>query len=233
MIENIKYRFDLMGGFALGKKGRSFLVLGGGRFGQGVAKTLYSIGHEVILIDHNEEVVKAMSKFCTHAIIGDCRDENMLKSIGIRNFDVAIVAVGGDFEASVLVSFLLKEYGVPYVIAKVKSDIHGRILEKVGVDSIVFPERDSAIRLGRNLSCNNFLDYVELSPEYSIAEISCLDSWIGKSISELAIRSKYGINIMAIKNEEAINVTPSAKDILSDGDVLIVIGSENDLNRIR
>jgi K+ transport systems, NAD-binding component len=217
----------------MGKNERSFVVLGAGRFGQSVAKTLYSLGNEVLLIDRNEDVIQAMSKYCTHAIIGDCRDENVLNSIGVRNFDVAIVAVAEDFEASVLVSVMLKEMGVPYVIAKVQNDIHGRVLEKVGVDSIVFPERDSAIRLARNLTLNNFMDYMELSPDYSIAEIKCLDSWVGKSLDELNIRSKYGINVMAIKNEDHINVSPNAQDKLSAGDVLIVIASEEDLNRIR
>ena len=217
----------------MGNKDKSFAVIGAGRFGQSVAKTLYSLGHEVLVIDRNEEVVQAMSKYCTHAIIGDGRDENVLNAGGIRNFDVAIVAVGADFQASVLISVMLKEVGIPYVIAKVQSEIHGRVLEKVGVDNIIFPERDSGVRLARNLSLNNFVDYMELSPDYSIAEIHCPESWVGKSLTELDIRSTYGVNVMAIKNESHINVSPTAQDRLAAGDVLIVMASKEDLNRIK
>jgi len=217
----------------MSKKERSFVVLGAGRFGQNVTKTLYASGHKVLLIDRNKDVIQAMKKYCTHTIVGDCLHENVLYSLKSSNLDVAIVAVGDNFEASVLASMMLKEIGVPYVIAKTKSDIHKRVLEKVGVDSVVFPEHDSDIRSEKNVTLNNFVDYMELSPDYSITEMDCLDSWVDMSLDELNIRSKYGINVMAIIKNDHINVSPSAQDKLSAGDVLIVIGSEKDLSRIQ
>ena len=214
-------------------KNRSFVILGAGRFGTSVATTLYSLGHEVLLIDRNEDVIQSMTKYCTHAVIGDCCDEDTLVSLGVRNFDAAVVAIGADFQSSVLVTVMLKEMGVPYVIAKVQSERHAKVLEKIGADNVIFPEHDSGVRLAHNLSLNNFVDYMELSPDYSIAEISCPEGWIGKSINELNVRARFGVNIMAVKNGGHINVSPSPQERFEADDMLIVLASNDDLNKLR
>lgn len=212
---------------------KSFVILGLGRFGQSVAKTLYELGHEVLAIDGNEEIVQAMSGCVTHAVEGDCRDENVLSAIGVRNFDVAVVAIGQDMQSSILVTVMLKDMGVKYVVAKAQSMVHAKVLGKIGADRVIFPERDMGIRVAHILSDTNFVDFIELSEDYSIVEITCPEKWIGKTLRELDVRVKYGVNIMAIKNGEGINVSPQAEEVLSAGDMLIVIGSNDDLNLIK
>lgn len=214
-------------------KNKSFVVLGLGRFGQSLAKTLYEMGHEVLAIDENEEIVQAISMQVTHAVQGDCLDENVLSSIGVRNFDIAVVSIGQDMQSSILTTVMLKEMGVKYVVAKAQSELHSRVLEKVGADRVVFPERDMGVRVAHTLSAANFVDFLELSPTFSIAEISPLSKWVGKSIAEVDIRAAYGVNVVAIKNDTGINVNPSATDVIKTGDILVVIGSNNDLNRIK
>lgn len=211
---------------------KSFAVLGLGRFGQSIAKTLYELGHEVLVIDESEEIIQAISGYVTHAIEGDCTDESVLSAVGVRNFDVAVVAIGQDIQSSILVTVMLKDMGVKYVVAKAQSMIHAKILSKVGADRVIFPERDMGIRVAHMLTDVNFVDFIELSEDYSIVEINCPQKWVGKTLRELDVRAKYGINIMAIKNGGDINVSPQSEQILSDGDILIMIGANKDLNKI-
>ncbi|WHH58922.1 TrkA family potassium uptake protein [Petroclostridium sp. X23] len=211
---------------------RSFVVLGIGRFGESVAKTLYESGYEVLAIDHNEEIIQNMSEWVTHAVVGDVTDEHVLKSLGIRNFDVAIVAIGGNMESSILVTLLLKELGVKYILAKSQNELHAKVLSRVGADRVIFPERDMGIRVAYNLVSTNILDYIELSPDYSIVEITVPEKWEGKTLKELDVRAKYGINIMAIKKDSEINIAPRAEDAIRKDDILVVIGSNEDLNNL-
>lgn len=211
---------------------RSFVVLGMGRFGQSVAKTLYELGYEVLAIDMDEETIQNMTDYVTHAVIGDVTDENTLKSLGVRNFDVAVVTIGGDIQASILVTLMLKEMGVKYILAKARSEIHARVLEKVGADRVIFPEQDMGTRVAHNLVSSNILDYIELSPDYSIIEIAAPQSWVGKSLVKLNVRVRYGINIMAIKNGNEINISPRADDTIKQDDVLVVIGANADINKL-
>jgi len=210
----------------------SFAVLGLGRFGQSIAKTLCELGYEVLAIDENEEIVQEMSEVVTHAVVGNVTDENVLRSLGIRNFDVAIVAIGVDMQSSILVTLLLKEMGVKYILAKATSELHAKVLNKVGADRVIFPERDMGIRVAHNLASTNILDYIELSPEYSIMEFTPPSQWHDKSLKELNIRNQYGINIMAIKKGSNINIAPKAEDLIEKDDVLVVIGSNSDLHRL-
>ncbi|MGE4282509.1 MAG: TrkA family potassium uptake protein [Clostridia bacterium] len=210
----------------------SFVVLGIGRFGQSIAKTLYEAGYEVLAIDQNEEIVQNISDHVTHAVAGDVTDEKVLRSLGIRNFDVAIVAIGGNMESSILITLLLKECGVKHVLAKAQSDLHAKVLSRVGADKVIFPERDMGVRVAHNLVSKNILDYIELSPDYSIIETIVPENWDGKTLQELNVRGKYGINIMAIKNGKEINISPKADDIIKKDDTLVVVGSNGDLNKL-
>lgn len=211
---------------------RQFIIIGLGRFGSSIAKTLYALGNDVLAIDESEEIVQEISDTVTHAVQADATDENVLKSLGIRNFEVAVIAIGSDIQSSIMATLLIKEMGVKYVIAKAQNELHAKVLYKIGADRVVFPERDMGIRVAHNLFSSNILDYIELSPDYNIVELAALSKWEGKSLKELDLRSSYGINVMAIKRSGDINVSPGAEDTINRGDILVVIGSNEDVSRI-
>ena len=200
---------------------KQFVVIGLGRFGESVAKTLYSLGHEVLAIDMDEDAVQM-----------DATDESALKTLGLRNFDVAVVTIGSNIQASVMITLLVKELGVKYIIAKGQSDLHAKVLYKIGADRVVLPEKDMGVRVAHNLVSASILDFIELSPDYSIMELRVLNEWDGKSLKELKLRSRYGINIMAIKKGESIDISPKAEDILSADDIIVAIGSADDLSNL-
>lgn len=211
---------------------KQFVVIGLGRFGTSVAKTLYSLGNDVLAIDVDEETVQNISDSVTHSVQADATDENTLRSLGIRNFDVAVVTIGSDLQSSVMVTLLLKELGVDLIIAKANSEIHAKVLYKIGADRVVLPERDMGVRVAHNLVSSNILDYIELSPDYSIAEIANPKSWQGKTLQELNLRANFGINIVAVKKDNDINVSPMAEDKLEAGDVIVAIGCADELNKL-
>ncbi|WP_097027607.1 potassium channel family protein [Clostridium peptidivorans] len=211
---------------------KQFVVIGLGRFGTSVAKTLYSLGNDVLAIDVDEETVQSISDSVTHSVQAEAMDENTLRSLGIRNFDVAVVTIGSDLQASVMVTLLLKELGVKHIIAKANSELHAKVLYKIGADRVVLPERDMGVRVAHNLVSSNILDYIELSPDYSIAEIANPRVWQGKTLQELNLRANYGINVVAVKKDNDINVSPMADDVLGDGDVIVAIGGADELNKL-
>lgn len=211
---------------------KQFVVIGLGRFGTSVAKTLYSLGNDVLAIDVDEETVQNISDSVTHSVQADATDENTLRSLGIRNFDVAVVTIGSDLQSSVMVTLLLKELGVDLIIAKANSEIHAKVLYKIGADRVVLPERDMGVRVAHNLVSSNILDYIELSPDYSIAEIANPKAWQGKTLQELNLRANFGINIVAVKKDNDINVSPMAEDKLEAGDVIVAIGCADELNKL-
>ncbi len=211
---------------------KSFAVIGCGRFGTAVAKTLYQLGNEVLAIDQDMDVVESVSRFVTHAIQADVMDEETLAELGLRNFDVVIVSIGTDLQASIMATLIVKELGVKKVVAKAQSELHGKVLKKIGADKVVFPERDMGVRVGHNLTSNSIVDYIELSPDYSILEIEAIPKWFNKSLAELRLRNKYGINVMAIKKGDKIDVSPHPDYKIDPADVLVAIGSTDDINRI-
>ncbi len=211
---------------------KQFVVIGCGRFGSSVAKTLYKMGNDVLAIDGNEEIVQSISEEVTHAVQADATDEHALRSLGIRNFDVAVITIGSNIQSSIMATLIAKELGVKYVVSKAQNELHAKVLYKIGADRVVFPERDMGIRVAHNLVASNILDYIELAPDYSIMEISALLEWEGKSLIDLDIRSKYGINVMAIKHGDKINVSPKANDVIDKGDILVVIGHNDDLKKL-
>lgn len=211
---------------------KQFIVVGLGRFGASVAKTLYALGNDVLAIDMDEDLVQEISDDVTHAVQMDATDEAALKTLGIRNFDVAVVTIGACIQSSVMATLLLKENGVKYIIAKGNSDLHAKVLYKIGADKVILPEKDMGIRVAHNLVSTNILDYIELSSDYSIIEINSPDYWHGKTINELSLRSEYGINVVAIKKGKDVNVSPYAEDIIEPGDIVVAIGSASDLNKL-
>lgn len=211
---------------------KQFVIIGLGRFGSSIAKTLHSLGNDVLAIDKDEDIVQEISDEVTHAVQLDATDENALRSLGIRNFDVAVVTIGDNIQSSIMATLLVKELGVKYIIAKAQSDLHSKVLYKIGADRVVLPEKEMGVRVAHNLVSTNILDYIELSPDYSVIEIQASENWSGKTLSDLGLRSKYGINVMAIKRGNDVNISPLAEDIIESDDVIVAIGSGDDLSRI-
>ncbi|KEO81116.1 potassium channel family protein [Tumebacillus flagellatus] len=211
---------------------KQFAVIGLGRFGSSVAKTLYELGYDVLGIDVDEELVQDSVDIVTHAVACDSTDENALKSIGIRNFDVVVVAIGDDVRSSILTTLTLKEMGVKMIVVKAQDTMHGKVLEKIGADRVVYPERDMGARVAHNLISPNILDYIELADDYSILEIQAPSKFVGRSLEQIDIRRKYGCNVMAIKHRTHINIAPIASDIIQEGDVLVVVGRNEDLDEL-
>ena len=213
---------------------QSFLIIGLGRFGAALAKELCRLGHEVIAVDKNEEAVSKIADYVTHSIVADVRDEEVLRSIGARNLDHAIVAFSDNIQDNILITLMLKEIGVKDVISKGGNALHVKVLKKIGADRIVFPETDMGIRLAQTISSGNIIDIIEISDNYSIIETNSPRKWIGNSIKKLDIRAKYGINILAIKSQDGrtISISPSPDYVIKAGDVLVVVGSNDDLQNI-
>ena len=213
-------------------KSKQFIVIGLGKFGQSVAKTLYQLGYDVLAVDDDEAIVQEISDQVTHAVQMDATDEYSLRTLGIRNFDVAVVSIGTNVQSSIMVTLNLKEAGVKKVIAKGNNEMHAKLLRKIGADRVILPEADMGVRVAHNLVSSYILDFIELSPDYSIVEISVPTQWIGKTIKDLDARAKYGFNIMAIKSDLDINILPVATDVIGDNNILVVIGSIEDLAKI-
>lgn len=207
---------------------KQFVVIGLGRFGTSVATTLARLGYDVLAIDNSESAVQAVVNSVTHAVQADARDEETLRALGVRNFDVAIVAIGDDIETNILITLMLKELGIKLVVSKAMNNLHGRVLEKIGADKIIFPEKDMGIRLAHNLVTHNVMDWIELSPDYSVVEIAVPEKFAGKTLGELDLRAKYGISVIAIKKQGSIIVAPGAKEKFDSEDIVIVV-SRNEL----
>ncbi|HOM43507.1 MAG TPA: TrkA family potassium uptake protein, partial [Bacillota bacterium] len=197
---------------------KQFVIIGIGRFGGAVAETLSELGHEVLAIDTDEEAIQKISDKVTHAVTADATDESVLKSLGVRNFDVAVVAIGSDIQSSILITLMLKELGVRYVVAKAQNELHARVLMKIGADKIVFPEREMGERVAHNLISSSILDFIELSEDHSIIEYAVPESWKGKALRDINMRARYGVTVVAIRNmnNESINISPKADSEIKD-----------------
>jgi len=213
-------------------KNKQFAVIGIGRFGESLIKELTRLGYEVLAIDVDENRINEAVGIVTHAIQADSMDENTLKAIGIRNFDVVIVAIGDNIQSNILTSIILKEMGVRTIVAKAQNALHGKVLEKIGVDHVIYPERDMAIKLARSLVSHNFLEQINLSSTYSIIELFTPHIFINKNLTELDLRKKMRISILAIRRGEDIIVAPSPDEKVLPGDILVVLGNNADLEAI-
>ncbi|MDD2361979.1 MAG: TrkA family potassium uptake protein [Oscillospiraceae bacterium] len=210
---------------------KQIAVLGLGRFGESVARSLESLGVEVMGVDINQEKVAEIAPFITHAVQGDLLDSDALESLGLRNFDVVILSIK-NVEISCLATIAIKDSGAHYIVAQASGDAHGKILERIGVDKVIMPEKDMGTRIARSLAGNNIIDYMELSSKHSLIEITTPDDWVGHTLKENNIRNKYGVNVVAIRSGKSIQVSPKSDAIIHDGDILVVIGENNDLEKI-
>lgn len=212
---------------------KSYVVVGLGRFGSAVAIRLCELGNEVLAIDTEPDVIQQISPFVTQAVVADAQDAGVLKALGVRNFDHAIVAIGGNLSASILATLNFKELGLPSVICKAHDDKHRKILEKLGADRVIVPEREFANKLAQGLSSANVLEYIELSSDYGISEFNTPGSWVGKNLKELNVRAKYGVNIIAIRKGDTVQVSPAADYPLAAEDVVVALGEYKALSAIQ
>ncbi|WP_065772812.1 potassium channel family protein [Enterococcus faecium] len=211
---------------------QNFAIVGLGRFGGSICRTLIEAGQEVLAIDSNEDRVNEYMNIATHAVVANAQDEMTLRSLGIRNFDHVIVAIGEDIQASILVTLMVKEMGVPNILAKAQNEYHARVLEKIGADRVVHPERDMGIRIAHNLVSKNILDYLELSDKYSLAEIRVSNpKFFNKTLSELNFRQRFDLTVVAIRRvDQTVIALPAADEYVRENDNLLVIGETGDVD---
>ena len=212
---------------------KSYMVIGLGRFGTEAAKKLCELGCEVLAMDISSDLVQQVSTYVTHAVVANAQDKEVLRALGAKDFDCAIVSIGTSLADSVLATMNLKELGVPYVVCKAHDVTHREVLMKLGADQVVIPEQENAARLARSLSCPNVLDYIELSDEYGIIEVPAPKSWLNKSLKELNVRAKLGVNIIAVKRDGKINVSPAADYQILEGDTMVVLGDSLALDTVQ
>lgn len=213
---------------------KTFLIIGLGRFGAAAAEKLYELGHEVLVIDEREEMVRRAADRATHAAIGDAQQMQVLRAAGAGECDCAIVAIGEDLAASVVITMNLKDLGIPHIICKAQNETYKRALERVGADRVVIPEREMALRMVHSLGSASFLDYIEFSSEYGIAEITAPAQWQEQSLRELNVRGKYHVNVLTLKRQDGmVLMSPGAEDRIQAGDTVMVMGKNQDLSRLQ
>jgi len=212
---------------------RQVLIVGLGRFGISLATTLFSMGHDVLALDVDEKKVQNISAHITHAVQADATDESVLRELGVSNFDVAIVTIGEAIQNSVLCTILLKKLGVPYVIARAENDLHGTILDKIGADKVVFPEREMGIRIAHSLILTDVQDYISVAPSYGVSKLAISPYFVGKSLSDIGLGrgGRWGLAILLIQRGKEVIVTPDRAEIVRQGDVLIAAGSDDKLEQ--
>ena len=196
---------------------KQFVVIGCGRFGSSVAKTLCKLGYDVLAIDKDPDKVQEIAEYVTHAVQADAIDENALKTIGIRNFDVAVVTIGSDVQSSIMGTLLAKELGVKKVISKAQNELHAKVLYKIGANKVIFPGRDMGIRVDHNIVSSNILDVIEFAPDYSIIEVVAKEEWTEKTLKELQLPANFGVSVMAIKTGENLNISLSTMMSICSG----------------
>lgn len=211
---------------------KSVLIIGLGRFGHHLCKNMAELDNEIMIVDQREEVLKDLMPLVVSAKIGDCTDEEVLKSLGVGNFDLCFVCIGTNFQSSLEITSLVKEMGAKYVISKANRDIHAKFLLKNGADEVIYPDRDIAEKLAIRHSANHVFDYVELTDDFSIYEIPPLVEWIGKSIKEVNCRAIYQVSILGIKKGGGVKLLPSAEHVFTKDEHLMVIGRRTDLEKL-
>jgi trk system potassium uptake protein TrkA len=217
---------------------RQFAVIGLGRFGSAIATTLAEVGQDVIGVDGDPERVRQLADTLTQAVELDATDERALRAVGIQDVDVAVVSIGENIESSLLVVMQLRELGVRTIVAKAVTPLHGRILEKLGVSRVIFPEREMAIRIAHSLVMPNVIDYIELSRDFSIVEVPAPDAFVGRTLKQLELRPRLGLTLIAIKRKSGesgavvTNIAPAADETIRSGDILALLGSNESLSHL-
>ena len=211
---------------------KQYVIIGCGRFGQSVAIKLAELGCEVMVVDDSAEIIQNIANKVTYAVQADATDENALKALGIRNFDVAVVTIGSDIQSSILVTLMVKELGVKHIVAKAQNPAHAKVLYKIGANRVVFPEKEMGVRVAKSLVSSNFLDLIDLSPDVSILEIKMKDEWVGKSLVDINMRRMYQVSVIAIKSDDGIDIDIEPDRVLMHNDLLVVIGNNVNLKKL-
>lgn len=212
---------------------KQYLVIGAGRFGTSVATTLYELGHKVTVVDNDVALVQQIGDSVTRAVQANATSEAALNALGIKDFDVVIVAIGDDMQASIMASILLIEAGARYVVAKAHTELHSKTLFKIGVNRVVFPERDMGQKLAHSLSAFNIVDLIELSTDSNVVEVAAPAEMIGQSLKELNLRARFGINVIALRGVDGkTNISPGAEDVINIGDFIVAVGENKALRKI-
>lgn len=213
---------------------KSFLVIGAGRFGKSVAQTIYAAGHDVMVVDKDEALIQQISSEVTDAITADITSESSVKALGVRDFDAVVLAIGFDIQASIMAAILLIEKEARYIVAKAQTDLHGKVLDKIGVHRVIYPERDMGHKIARSLIAPTIIDMIELSDDYSVVEVKAQPEMIGKTLLELNLRARYGISVIAFRrnNGGKTNISPVAEDIVEENDIIVAIGENKNLQKL-
>ena len=211
---------------------KSFLVIGLGRFGIHLTHKLMELGNEVMVVDQDEERVAKLAPVATAACAGDCQDEQVLASLGVRNFDVCFVCIGAHFQSNLEITSLLKDLGAKYVVSKTNREVHAKFLLRNGADEIIYPDKDVSEKAAIKFSDNHIFDYIEVSDGYAIYEIPSLPEWIGQSIAQVNVRAKHNINILGIKNQSGSDFMPSPDHVFTKEEHLLVLAEKNELNKL-
>jgi len=213
---------------------KSFLVVGAGRFGKSVARTLYGEGHDVMVVDKDEDLIQQVSSEVTDAVSADITSESCVKALGVRDFDAVVLAIGFDVQASIMAAILLIEKEAKYILAKAQTDLHGKVLEKIGVNRVIYPERDMGQKIARSLIAPTIIDMIELSDDYSVVEVKAPPEMVGKTLLELNLRALYGISVIALRRNNGghTNISPVADDIVETGDIIVAIGENKYLQKL-
>lgn len=209
-----------------------FAVIGIGRFGRSVAATLHHLGHTVLAIDQNEDSLRHVADDVTHAIQLNSTDAEALRGVGIANMDAVVVAIGAAIQESILTTMILKELGCRKIVAKATSDLQGRVLERIGADVVIYPERDMGVRIAHTLSAPGVLDYLEISPTFSIEELSVPDRLVGQTLGGLDLKARFGVSVLLIRRDSQLLISPAPETGLQAGDVLVVVGENRQLSRL-
>lgn len=211
---------------------QQFLILGAGKFGRSIAARLQELDQEVMLVDNDPEVIQRISDDIKFAVEGDVTHEATLKELGVRNFDVVIVSIGDDMQASIMATILLKEMGVGHIVCKAESELHAKVLYKIGADRVVIPEKEMGIRIAQNLVNKNILDFINLSDEFTIVEMPVRPDWAEKTVQQLDLRREHGLNIIAIKHGTDFTIRITPQTVLHQGDIILVIGETAEIERL-
>ncbi|MDW7738934.1 MAG: TrkA family potassium uptake protein [Bacillota bacterium] len=213
---------------------KSFLVIGAGRFGKSVARTLCDAGHDVMVVDKDETLVQQISSDVTDAVSADITSESCVKALGVRDFDAIVLAIGFDVQASIMAAILLIEKEARYIVAKAQTDLHGKVLEKIGINRVIYPERDMGQKIARSLIAPTIIDMIELSDDYSVVEVKAPAEMVGKTLLELNLRARYGVSVIAFRrnNGGSTNISPVAEDVVEAGDIIVAIGENKQLEKL-
>lgn len=211
---------------------KSILVIGMGRFGRHLSYKMKELGNDVMIVDKDTEIIGELADDFTDAYIGDCSKEGVIRSLGVRNFDICYVTIGEDFQSSLIVTSYLKKIGAKYVVTKARTDIQAEILGKIGADEVVYPERDMAEKIAVMHNANNIFDYIELTSEYAIYEVPVVKTWIGKTVIDVDIRKHHNVNVIAVKNGNVLTASHLGEYVFKNEDVLVVIGKSTDVFKL-